>query len=231
MSLKSTKQIPKLVKDCVYGYNHQIIKRNIPLLIQNLCLLYFYERDFIQKAHNLYKISQDKKTVKKINTGDFYKRSWCHTILCNQWFNSMCNKIIKWKFHINDSKYCAMAFILITKDKGCDYNYQHHTSKEGVISTDVHEYNYAHLSSGYTKENGVGMICLGNQQQPYTSGNNILYTLDLKQSEWRCKINDDEEFLVSNIKKADDIDYKLAISMLYQNTSVTLTDFCWTFAR
>ena len=65
MSLKSIKQIPQSVKDCVYGHNRQIKTTNmmnIPSLIQTLCLLYFYEQDFIDKAHDLFKISEDKMT-------------------------------------------------------------------------------------------------------------------------------------------------------------------------
>ena len=245
MSLKSIKQIPQSVKDCVYGHNRQIKTTNmmnIPSLIQTLCLLYFYEQDFIDKAHDLFKISEDKMTATKTDTGDFYRGSWCHTIFLNHWYNSMSNKIIQWKFHIGVSEYCVMAFVLITKDNGCDYNYQNHTSDENVVSTDVNEYNYAHLSSGYLKENGVGIDYImdamdddyGSSQinkRSYASDDNVLHTLDLKQGEWKCKVNNNEEFLISTVMKADNINYKLTASMLYQSTSVTLTDFSWAFAK
>ena len=68
-------------------------------------------------------------------------------------------------------------------------------------------------------------------KRSFTSDNNILYTLDLKQGKWKCKIDNNEEFLISTVMEADNINYKLTASMLYQSTSVTLTDFSWAFAK
>ena len=219
--LKLIKKIPKSVKYFVAGYTREMgtnLSLNIPVLIQSLCLLYYYQLDYFKKAHSNYEISKDKLTVTKISG----LNDWSTNIFCNEWFESVSNRIIKWTFYVNKNKdnYAGILFILITKDNGLAFDYTW-----GASSVNDHE--YCHFNSGKTYLDGK----ISNDASEFGQGDEIVYTLDLKKNEWKFQKGTDKECIIkSNVPKAKLIKYKLILSMFDEGDSVTLKNFSWSFA-
>ena len=299
--LKLLKKIPQSVKDCVYGYSHKFersLKCTIPLLIQSLFLLYFYETDYFQSASDCYQISDDKMQVTVIDDTSYAKYGRV-MIFCNEWIQSISKKIVKWAFYINEASTdgeisydsdpvysmvpITTAFVLISKDKGFGYDYWYNKDKD--------HYRYAHINDGNHLANGVTKINLWMKVDPnkperprgrergeskaeynakmihirkkyhddlkeyyqsenyrkyeekvkqweiqkdtsykkFVTGDTVLYTLDLMERVFKCKINDQKEWIVSKVEVSDDIRYKLALSTTKMGNQITLTDFSWSF--
>ena len=226
-ALKLIQKIPQRIKHLVVGYNRNInndISINIPPLIQSLCLLYYYRRDYFAAAYELYHISQNQLTVKQTSDDSDWKRM----VFCNEWYKSMSNQIIKWIFHI-DKNYedgRGMCFTLISMDHGLVHDYDDPT-EDG-------EHTYFHANSGLTKSDGNQLTMADESEagkyRRFGTGDEVSYTLDLKDGEWKCKINDEREWLITKVTKDEKVRYKLTLSIFFLDDIVTMKEFSCNFA-
>ena len=234
---KLLKQIPQSVKDCAYGYCHKFetsIKCTIPILIQSLCLLYYYETDYFQcAASEQYEISNDKMMVLSSSDPVYWGRVlmlWEKWAFLNNWVPSMSHKIFKWLFKVqrkpcaNDEKLGGgIAFALISNDHGVKHFYS--TDTDGI---------YIHYNSGNTIKNWkkIQRDELNDYMKFGRSNDQIdhvLYTLDLKQNVWKCKVNDNDEWIISGVEVSEGIKYKMILAMNYRKDKITLQQSSWSF--
>ena len=64
----------------------------------------------------------------------------------------------------------------------------------------------------------------------FKTGDIVLYTLDLNQNVFKCKINNEREWIISDIDVSEDIQYKLTLCMNTLNDKVTLIDYMYCLA-
>eukprot|EP01083_Nonionella_stella_P028334 78022_1 len=225
-TFKSIKRIPKAIKYCIFGYCRDIETMSldtvtIPILVQSLCLLYYYETDGFSKAGKGYQISNNGRTVHKHRL-----TYWSESVHCNMWFPSTSNKIIQWTFVINrnEDEYSSMRFSLITQDKGTAACY-------GLFNET--QVTYCHFNSGVSRSNGITHNSVDKEEgnRGFKEGDRVLYILDLKEAKWKCQINDKKQWTVADLVKAKDVQYKMVLSMLDTADSVTLQHFSWSFSN
>ena len=223
-ALKLVGKIPVKVKYLISGYNKRIVNNSsviIAPLIQSLCLLYYYQMDYFEKAHENYKISQDKLTVTLERGGG----SWNTWAVCNEWINSMSNAIIKWTFHIQQptKSGSGICFALTSKDNGVFFRY---ASSDGDT--------YVHCNSGITYGNKKKIHDIpstkSGKYRVFGHDDIVLYILDLKKGVLRCKIKGKKQWTITKVKRSKDVRYKMIVVMIFAGDSITLKDYSWSFA-
>eukprot|EP01084_Bolivina_argentea_P188005 323726_1 len=226
-TLSNVQKADKRSKYIVFGYIREIESKlnleNIPMLISYLCFSYHYDPEYISKARDdLFEISNDKRTV----TAKKEEFSMKHTIYCNQWIHSMSNAIVKWTFKINHLPKMAILFFGLAseqKDNGI-YN-DFGNSIKGKPP------NYAIADDGDRLINGLIPVTIArvNQHVLY-SNDEVTYTLDLQNTTFGCKINNNNELILFEyIKQSNDIKYKMVIQIAGKGGSVTLKNFTTTY--
>jgi len=173
------------VKYLIFGYIKQIQNEqsltNIPLLINYLCILYFYENEYFDKIGDGITVSDDKLTITQTKP---FKNNWMNTTYCKNWIESASNKVIKWKFKMNkfSGTWSHNVCIGITSTDQCQ-NSDFTESKIGtfygfgdhikLITNNDADYDY--LSIGIFKEN-----------------DEVLFILNLIEKKIYRQINNDE---------------------------------------
>ena len=236
-NLKLLKHIPKSVEYCVFGYNRRTEKKSsivIPLMIHNMCLLFYYQRDYFHSAHSDYQISKDNLTVTLTNTPS-YLNEWEYVIFCNEWIPSISNKVIKWTFHINklQSKECGIMFGLISKDKGliCNYDYFF-----GYRDEDGDDLAYVHYSAGSRSDGNHTLYAEEDEKEPwcFEQGDDIIYTFNSVNGTWkyqRMNGQNCKQCVIGNLEQKENVKYKMVIAMIQEGSSVTLKDYSWRFVN
>eukprot|EP01084_Bolivina_argentea_P171462 297059_1 len=220
--LKDIKYIPKSTKYLVLGYNkhiEQILGSNIPILINSLCILYYFESDYFEIAGSGITISEDKKSITK--TKSTYARAYDNTTyLCMIIPSTQCIECI-WTLKIQSSTgtIYSMINIGITSNNEIDKNFTAWRHDDNYSSYSHYAYNgYA----GYKSSNN-GISSYGKS---FGSGDTIDVHLDLSKKQLIFYKNGISQGVAyNNIATNNDIKYKLAVSIHALNHSVTLTKF------
>ena len=216
-SLKKIKTADNSSKDTVFGFVRHIEQSsnigNIPIAIYYLCLAFYYHLRFVARKDR-FKISHDGLTITNINTCSFKD----HTIFLNQCINSQSSKIIKWKFKINQTGGYRIYFGLVSK-----------ISQKSLIS----DFTNIQNCPNYAVSNDNGRFIDGTEYEgpplndyKYTTGDQITYTLNLKNQTFSCQINHASDIICFNYIECDkNIDYTLVLQLSKEGDSVSLLDF------
>ena len=224
-TVETLKRIPQSLKDFLNGYTREIEKSvsiHIPSVIPSLCLLYYYQRDYIERADENYEISNDKLSVTCVET-----HVWKKSVFLHEWIESMSNKIVKWTFYIDintsGQDYGGLKFVLSSKDEDLPIRFSARTGNPFQTYTFYNNGNYRVCG---VFENAPESEC---KYRRFTTGDTVIYTLDLKAQQLKCKINDYNEFIAATIKVANDIKYKMIMQINDRGDKITLIDYSWSF--
>ena len=188
-------------------------------------LVYHFDIEYFEMAGDDIKIIENKTTIYKHNRN----KTWNNTTYCHQWIDSTKSIMVKWTFKIIE-QIETICFGIVSNNK--------HPNKD--CSDDNHIPNYIHCSAGTLFANGRIVDNLDDVMADvldddvdvipgilkYNQGNIIKYKLDLCKGIFYGKKNDENYVeLLNDIKKGDNIRYKMAISIYSVKTRVSIIDF------
>ena len=212
-------------KDLIFGYIRkmevELELSIIPPLISMTCLVFYYVTEFIATYDPRFRISEDKLSISNESHPDDD-----HAIYLNQWIPSIYKTITTWTFKINSfepEQYEIMYIGIVSKITPLD--------KDCFCSDDGCTPNYVFGMSGpacFAYQNGHIGKDVGTLK--FKGGDTILFTLNLKETSFSVKINDENEFILFNdIKTSPIIEYKMALQMYEIGNQVTLKQFSHKF--
>lgn len=223
-SLKALKAIDQTTQCTVFGYIRQQEKQlslyiNITPEIIYLCLAYYYLGEYFDKVANCYTLSQDKRTVTKVNDG----LGWDNTAYGIIWIDSAIPQIVQWKFKINKLLFeNGIYFCLVSTD-----NRINEDCLNTKIVMDYPNYGFSdnffftcnNMESKVNNENAL--------DEKFFKGNDtVIMILNTKDRELHCQNEKDEKLLIFDKVKIDKgIRYKMAVQLYDEMNSVSLIDF------
>ena len=152
---------------------------------------------FYMETDYFYKPGNDIKISQDGLTAVRMKQdSFSTTTYCKQWIPSTSNMIITWKFKVGTIKPMK--------------------NKIRALGSMREISAYGDQDDGY---------CTGNW---FENGDEITFTLDLKSRETIFQRNNDINTIERwrDVKVGENVRYKLAICLFYQNVQITLIDYC-----
>ena len=206
------KRIPPFAKNIVYGYIRlQIIKNqydNIPELIFFICLIYYYQFDIFGKHSKNLIILGDAKNIITKTKG---RPQW-DPIYGIEWFESNKNNIIKWTVKLIDGNYNVAVAIVSNK---------HHLE----IDQDI-RWPYSYVYYFHNLRSIDGNTESKHSKIKIVKGDKVTFILDFTSSTLEVIKNDNEDndIIFTNIRKGNDIKYKIALQIHYTGTSVQFID-------
>ena len=223
-SLKQLKQLNGSNKFLVFGYIRKTEKEsrimNIPMLIFYNILGYFHLFEYFSKCGDEIIISDDKMTItkKEMSCDD-----WNNNSYGNLWFASNGNEIATWKFRINKIQHStcnSIYFIFSSKDN--------RLNDDGNHIEDSPNYGWSNYDDAIFHGGGaLHYDCWKKDDDKHEEGDVISITLNTKNGviAWSPKRDEQMRTVYTGIKQNPAIRYKLAISLCYQQNSVSLIDF------
>ena len=220
LSLKQLNKIDKVTTYAAYGWireNESKLKlKPIPAMISAICLCYFREDEIFdiinEKDTTLSSARKVIKCIKKRTDYDSHNNNFGAIQV-----SSMNDLIYEWKLKIVNTNWDSISVGIASKivtDKRLEYiddiyYYLFCCDYPG------HGFKTCHLNDRYLKygeESGRGDI--------------VIIHLDLKRAEIRLNINDKvQEVAFENVKKAEDIKYRLVVGMSNYGDCIQIVDF------
>ena len=225
LRLKELKKINDTHKFTVFGYAKRVQKESsltIPLMINYLCLAYYFHGEYFEKCGNNLEISNGAVTLTKIGKS----RNWRDTAYGKIWIKSNMKQVASWKFRIDKipdyDEFLADLYI---------YFVSHATRMNDDCAAFADRPFYGFDNKGASDASGIAGVepkCDGIPE--FNQGDIIIISLDTSQAIIQVKIRDeDAQIIYRNIYINDQIQYKIAVQLWGQNTSITLLDFCLSF--
>ena len=220
LKLKHLQKINDKCKCSVFGYIRRIQRESptnihiIPMIINYLCLSYFFVGECFEKCGDNMEISNGDMTLTKVKD-----RLKCKDIAFgNKWIKSNIGQIAQWKFKINE---------IFENLKECDVIWIYFVTQDQEIHSDWAStrnqpyYGFANNSGGdSSSDNDNGDLIF--QQDDIINVKLDTITASIKAMHNR---NDTEVVIYDNIETGDNIQYKLSVELYGKSTSITLLDF------
>ena len=208
----------------VFGYGRRVQKEsllNIPLMINYLCLAYYFHGEYFEKCGNNLEISNGDATLTK--TGK--SRNWKDTAYLKIWIKSNIKQIASWKFRMDKIPDCDACFENI-------YIYfvsaDNRMNDDCACLADVPYYGFGNRKATDARaivgevEHGLG--------PGFDQGDIITISLDTSRAIIQAKmLDEDAKIIYKGIDINDQIQYKIAVQLWGENTSITLLDFSLKF--
>eukprot|EP01083_Nonionella_stella_P255292 876434_1 len=175
--LKDIKFIPKSTKYIVFGYNkriEEILQSNIPILINSLCILYYFESDYFEIAGSGITISEDKKSITKTKTNGW--GSYDNTSYLSMSIASSQSIYYIWTIKIQSSS--GMINIGITSNNEIDKNFTAWRHDDNYSSYSHYAYNGY---MGYKSSNNGISPYSARENNGFCNGDIIDIHLDLSK--------------------------------------------------
>ena len=219
--VKQLKYVSDRCKHTVFGYirgkEEELELNCIPPIITYLCIEFYFQGEYIAKCTNDLKITNDKKTVTKIDR-DF---AWDNKAYGKIWIDSTSDYIARWTFYIDHFKFGAptWAHLFI----GFVSNEQNTTFCTEVSESPL--YLFRANGSHHRIENNDKYKSV-NMDETFGTNDRIIITLDTINREINLRINNGfDKCVFADIVRDKNIKYKLVICMFSVGNKVTLTDF------
>ena len=218
--LKHLKSIKQDIRFTVFGYVRQNEDKltlfcNVPSMICYLCLSYYYHGECFEKAGDDLKISNDKTTVEKVANGMF-DVNFRNTSYGKTWIDSSINQIVEWKFKINTINN-GIYICLVSKDNRLNRDCN---TRADAPNFGFSNYGDIIMYGGEVANDGRKVV------KRFYENDEISMIVNTKDGEIYLQRNGGiKALMVKNIKRGDDIKYKMAVSIRKYLDSVTLLDF------
>ena len=223
----------------VFGYmrlcERELLLNVLPSRVIYLVLLFYYEPEYFDKSPECIQISDDKRTMTRIDTED--RENYHNITFLKQWIDSTSNITVEWVFKIykKKGKSCdASKGICI----GLYSKYDDEYLKLNPLNCN-HTPFYVHWASN-RKGHAVGVWKRERDDTRYTSltnradfawsqyGHNdkIKLKYDTKESKVYFKVNDNNyRVLFDKIQKDETIKYKIGVVLARIGDSISLIGF------
>ena len=218
MAFKLLSKIDERTKLSVHGWirnKEKTLKlRNIPSMVNAICILYFRDDEVFEINHDNMKVSENKKTITKISDN----WGWTSCSYGLNAINSNSDMTYQWDLNIKnpEGKEAGIVVGIASRTKSFRDVWTC-TLAPGDL---MYLYgNWGHVCDrrDVDKEYGTG-ISDGNGK--------ISIHLDLKLGQLSFSVNDvNQGIAFENIKKNQDIQYRLVVSLFYVGASVEIINF------
>ena len=218
--LKLLSKIDKRTKYAVFGWirnsEHELNLNYVPLRISSLCVLYFREDEIFGITGQNVKVSDDGKSITKINRHCFNNNSYgiIHV-------SSMSDCVCRWDLKINKLSTIYGVIIGVSSSLCPDQKLLHHRDESShyAMWNGVFLYDREHLIKERPPWRDIKGRC-------WKENDKISLVLDLVKEEIRFLVNGvDQGTVYKHVKKADDITYRLMVSMFDIGASVEILNF------
>ena len=207
LSFKELDRVEQRDKNLVFGYVRQIKNEQmIPNLVLFTVLSFWYLAEYFAETGDDIQISDDKMKIAKI----IGNGNWRNTTYGKLWFNSMEKMIHKWTFKVKMKSDVIFGFAA-----ECIHHNEDYTACDTII-------NYGRAGAGGIWENGRWVV---NAYNPITANSTLIVILDLINAIVIHDIDGKMELIHRDIVQNENIQYKLAISMLEKGAVITLIDY------
>ena len=221
---RKLQSIDKDTKSTVFGYIRQTedelsLYCIVALRISFLCLSYYHQGEYFEKAGDDIKISNDKLTITKI----LNDKSWYNTTYGKTWINSGVSQIVKWKFKVNKMKGIdCICLCLVSSDNRLNKDCNHPDDKLTFPNFGIDSAGFL-----YIRQDPVSRDYFPYREKyKFHQGDIISMILDTQSKELYFKRNEgDKLILIQNIPTDSKINYKMAISLKNTMSSISLIDF------
>ena len=212
-------------KYTVYGWLRNMEKLfdiiNLPLSeIAAICILYFFDPEMFKNIAKCIKSSEDKKLITKIT----HREAWHNSSYGSIEIDSESDIICQWDLKISNengadggivvgiaSKEASDAYIWKSLAASDDYMYLFGNWGGRHDGRLVHNQDYGTFKS---------------TERRYINNGKISICLNLKLRQLSFSVDDvDQGIAFKNIKKGENINYRLMVSMSHQNSSVEIIQF------
>ena len=187
--------------------------QNIPELIVFVCLAYYYESKIFEIAHYSLVISGDNNNIIEKTSGGY---NWNCSAYGAEWMQSNTNNIYKWtvKNIFGDRN---VQFGIVS-------NYPHLAINKCYNS----EHSYSYFFHQSLRQNGKpipsSIRAKANAKFGCASSETIIFILNFKDSTITINKNNESDVIFKQIKKGDDILYKLAITVYTKSNCIEVID-------
>ena len=223
IKLKQLKRIDTKHKFPVFGYIRRVQNEsdiNIPMMINYLCLVYFFHGEFFVKCGDNLQISDGDMTLTKIGLNE----DWKDTAYCKKWVQSNIKQLTTWKFKIdcipsNDTEYGSIWIYFVSGDHAINNDC-------GFCWKDrpFYGFNNKGLTDFESLLNPQNINC--GERIMFEQNDILTVSLDTSKRMITARIQNQDMLI---IKKDIDIDsnikYQIAVQLRERNTAITLLDF------
>ena len=216
--LKKLSKIDNKTKYGVYGWIMKAEKElqliHIPVMISSICILYYHEDEIFGNVSKETKISKDGKCITKMS------KSWSNTNYGINEIESSADNTYRWDFSLKRLKgHDHMLFIGITAPK------QMHTERH-ICGSDERNSSYFRWAFGRNWDPVNEKLIIPKEKVKFYQGDKISMILDLSKSSLAFMINDKFKTIAyDDIKKADNIQYRMFVSIYFPDDCVEMLNF------
>ena len=177
----------------------------VPPLISALSILYYHQDEIFEYIADDVKVSQDKKSITKINECNWQNNSYGIIEI-----SSMSNIICKWDLRITSLKDSANLIMGVSSIQVLNDDFEDHSG--------IH---YAIWDDGELNDCGEWISrSLGTE---IVEGDQVSIILDLPKAQFRVSVNGGEDIMAfENIERKEKVKYKLMVSMYGPQTAVQI---------
>ena len=219
--------MPNKPKHATFGYIRKMERKlslsNVPVMINYLCLGFYFHGEYFEKCGHDLKIINDKMSVRRMNT-KYGGEEYMNTAYGKEWVQLNLGCIFTWNFRIDcfgpeyTSNTTRMYLGIISRDDRLNNNFRQEEDRPYFY------FNIVKNVGNWSTSHADQFLYLIKRRQ---------YQLVCDSINWRVVIydmKDDEEVVSKSLTDCeitkDDTKYKLAISMIGKDATFTLTDFC-----
>ena len=217
--LKKLSKIDDKTKYGVYGWirkaEQELRCRHIPLMISNICVLYYYPDEIFQIVSKSVKISDDGKSVIKIANDKW----WNNTNYGINEIASNTNNKYQWDFRMKHLEFRGVMIGIMNSKQICVDKY--------FYECDAKRVTYAVYGGGKTYDAIKQEWPWGlSGRRQFKQDDKISMILDLNTSKLTFVINDKIQInAYDNVPKSDHIKYKMFVSLIHKNDCVQIMSF------
>ena len=210
-------EIDNKTKYGVYGWIRkaelELKITHIPLMISNICILYYFEHEIFDIVSKDVKKSIDGKSITKMNN------TWKNTNYGIIEIESNADNIYQWDFKIKKAmNYNILIGIMDSNQLIQDNAY---------FMCEAKKVSYVQYGGGYTYDttNQTWPNFTRKSEWEFKQNDKVSMILNLKSSKLTFIINDKVEInAYDNIPKSDDIKYKMFVTLLNKDDCVQILD-------
>ena len=186
---------------------------NIPLIIQSICLLYFYEEEMFDVINKHVQSSDNKKCITKMKINGWTNNNYGIIQIPSNTDNKY-----EWNLKVKHLKYTGMRLGISDSIRSNTYLYN---------DSDQTNTYYMIWAMGATIHQNINGFSEWSWNVTEIKQNDELsLVLDLKNAEIILSINNSKgKVLFKNVAKSDSIRYRLTVSLHYVGDSLKILDF------
>ena len=216
MALSSTdckllETVDKRTKYLVHGFIREVSK-NIPLPIIEICVLFYFVREYFTAYGGLLIEGDEKDIIKSV------EEKWENIAYGSIWFESTSTNIIKWTLkmvhnHTNDNGYC----IGITSEED--------TTGKQILWQKMNYVSYILCNGRIYKDGQATSRRYLTRNDFGKKGSSITMELNLKKGQLMFRNKDKDFGIAADIQRDESIRYKIAICLYHNPACLKLVNF------